>query len=434
VRDEKGVFFDIDVANADGDAWWQTIQRIRALYADIPEPIQPQDLNQQTFEETIKAINISAREIQYLSQPWTEAEVSILRNSDAWLVGFNAEEGQGQVLIAHTEEPIFADINWLSLTTGEEEIAFEDAIDPLLDYLPTDVPNMQLQLGKLIWNQKDLGAWRAELMSKDEQLLVKNTVGRMEGATLTGDLVWQKEDGKHATTFIGDIAINNVLDVLNTWQYAPVLTSKSGVVNIDSRWQGSPAHFDFKRLQGEIDLKLDKGAILDVEEYEGVKLIGLLNFTRVIQRIALDFSDLLQEGITFDSIEGELLFDRGFARVGEKLVIDGSATKFKFSGDADLLSDELDIDMVLTVPLSSTFPLVALLAGVSPQAAAAIYVTERVFNNELERLSSARMHITGSFAAPDTKFYRVFDSNLGEQGPTVTDRLKDVVPEGVSQP
>ena len=126
-----------------------------------------------------------------------------------------------------------------------------------------------------------------------------------------------------------------------------------------------------------------------------------------MKRIALDFSDLIKSGITFDEIDGQLLFDRGFARVGEKLIIDGSATKFKFSGDADLLSDQIDIDMVLTVPLSSTFPLVALLAGVSPQAAAAIYVTEKVFNNGLEQLSSARMHITGSFESPETKFYRV---------------------------
>jgi uncharacterized protein YhdP len=133
-----------------------------------------------------------------------------------------------------------------------------------------------------------------------------------------------------------------------------------------------------------------------------------------LNRIAFDFSDLLRTGITFDTIIGELLFDRGFARVGEKLVIDGSATKFRFSGDADLLSDELDVDMTLTVPLSSTFPLVALLAGVSPQAAAAIYVTERVFNNQLERLSSARMHITGSFEAPDTRFYRVGSDRLAE--------------------
>lgn len=430
VRDDTGVYFDIEVDQADGDDWWQAIQSTRTLYADDDSS---EVESGPSFESLIRSIHIRGNEVNYLSQPWLEVDATLLRNDDAWLIEFAAAEGQGEVLVPHSDEPIFSDIEWVSITTGEEEIAFKDAVDPLRDYMPADVPPMQLQIGKLIWNQKDLGNWRAELLLEDSNLLVKNIVGEMTAARLTGALTWQNVQSKHQSGFVGQINMRNVLDVLNTWQYAPVLTSRQGLVNIDATWQGSPAHFDFKRMQGTIDLSLEDGAILQVDEYEGIKLIGLLNFTRVIQRIALDFSDLLQEGITFDEIEGQLLFDRGFARVGESLAINGSATKFKFSGDADLLSDELDIDMVLTVPLSSTFPLVALLAGVSPQAAAAIYVTERVFNNELERLSSARMHITGSFEDPQTRFYRVFDNTIGESAPTVGDRIKDVVPEGVGE-
>ena len=429
VREDNGVYFDINVSAADGDDWWQTVQEIRSLYAQ-----QQSEAEQPGFETLIRSIHITADALDYLAQPWTQVDANLLRNDEAWIVAFAADEGQGQVLIPHSEEIIFTELQWLSLTTGEEDVAFEDSIDPLLNYHPNDVPNMQIQINKLIWNKRDMGSWRAELENTENQLTIREIQGVMAGATLSGNMIWRTENNKHQTAFVGSVAVGNVLDVLNTWEYAPVLNSRSGDVMIDAFWQGSPAHFDFKRLQGKINLSLRKGAILQVEEYEGIKLIGLLNFTRVIQRIALDFSDLLQSGISFDSVEGELLFDRGFARVGEKLIIDGSATKFRFNGDADLLSDELDIDMVLTVPLSSTFPLVALLAGVSPQAAAAIYVTERVFNNELERISSARMHITGSFEAPETKFYRVFDNNLGDQAPTVGDRIKEVVPEGVAKP
>ena len=409
VRQENGVFFDISVNEVDADDWWQAIQELRKRYAQTP-----QDGKKTGFESLIKSIQITAMSLDYLAQPWSKLKANLLRNENAWIISFNAEEGQGQVLVPHEDEPIFAQMNWLSITTGEDDISFVDELDPLVSYLPSDIPNMQLQVSKLIWNKRDMGSWRAEVEIADNELHARNIVGEMNGATVVGSMRWALKNSKHKTTFKGVVTIGNILDVLETWGYAPVLTSRSGTVDVDAFWQGSPAFFDFKRLQGSIKLALRKGAILQVEEYEGIKLIGLLNFTRVIQRIALDFSDLVQTGITFDSVEGELLFDRGFARVGEKLVIDGSATKFKFSGDADLLSDELDIDMILTVPLSSTFPLVALLAGVSPQAAAAIYVTERVFNNELERLSSARMHITGSFEAPETKFYRVFETNVNE--------------------
>jgi uncharacterized protein YhdP len=288
---------------------------------------------------------------------------------------------------------------------------------------------MELQIKKLIWNEQDMGDWRANVRVEDNILLAQSITGSMPGATLTGELEWRVNDGEHETKFKGVVDSGDVLTVLNEWEYAPVLTSRDGHFEAELYWLGSPAFFDFKRVQGKINLALTKGAILKVEEYEGIKLIGLLNFTRVLQRIALDFSDLLGSGISFDTIEGELLFDRGFARVGEQLVIDGASTNFRFSGDADLLSNVIDIDMVLTVPLSSTFPLVALLAGVSPQAAAAIYVTERVFNNELKKISSARMHITGSFEEPIIKFYRVFDNQIGSDDQTVKDRIKNVVPE-----
>jgi len=415
VREENGVYFDITVNDADGDDWWRAIQDLKVLYSSEPQDDKP------SFETLISAINLGSKTITYLDQPWSEVDASILRNDEAWIMSFISEEGRGQMLIPHSDEAIFADIQWLSMRTGEEDVAFEDQIDPLLSYLPSDVPDLSLQLNKLIWNDKDMGSWRSHISVSDDILVAQDIVGQMNSAVLNGELVWSKSDGKHKTSFIGDIKTGNILNVLNTWGYAPILTSRDGVFNVDAFWQGSPAHFDFKRLQGEIDLLLNRGAILEVEEYEGIKLIGLLNFTRVIQRIALDFSDLVQTGITFDTIEGELLFDRGFARVGEDLLIDGSATKFKFSGDADLLGDELDIDMILTVPLSSTFPLVALLAGVSPQAAAAIYVTERVFNNELERISSARMHITGSFESPEIRFYRVSEDVLSGDEPNALD-------------
>ena len=409
VRRENGVYFDIQVDQADADSWWQFVQEFDQHYP-AKTPLSPG----RSFESMIAAINIRAQHLVYLGQRWSDVVTTLLRADNAWLISFSSDEGQAEVAIPHGPEPIFADVQWVALTSAAEQIPFVDQLDPLLNYLPSDVPDLSLQINKLIWNQRDLGNWRAEVRVEDGVLSATDLVGQMPGATLNGDLLWTRVQAKHRTDFNGSIRTGNLADVLTTWGYAPVLTTRDGKLDVTTFWQGSPAHFDFKRLQGDISLKFNQGAILDVPEYEGVKLIGLLNFTRVLNRIAFDFSDLLRTGITFDTIAGELLFDRGFARVGEKLVIDGSATKFRFNGDADLLSDELDVDMTLTVPLSSTFPLVALLAGVSPQAAAAIYVTERVFNNQLERLSSARMHITGSFEAPDTRFYRVGSGRVAE--------------------
>jgi len=427
VHDDSGVFFDAHLDRADVDAWWTALDRVIAHYATAGNG----DVSS-SQTDWVREINLSGERWSYLGMDWTKPTVQVQRNSDAWLANVEAQEGRGRILIPHDNEPLFADIAFLSLTTPDstevDETELENEVDPLRGARPNDVPAMSIQVAQLSIDDRDFGNWRAEVVQGEDEVRAENLVGDMTGARLSGSLVWRYQDAAHRSQFDGAVTTGNINTLLRTWGYAPVLVSENGQFDLDLDWRGSPAFFDFARLRGRIGLQLNNGSILELDEYEGVKLIGLLNFTRVLRRLALDFSDLIRDGITYDVIEGELLFDRGFARVGEKLVIDGPATKFRFSGDADLIRDQLDVDMVMTVPLSSTFPLVALLAGVSPQAAAAIYVTERVFNNELERLSSARMHVTGSLDEPEIRFYRVFDNSSGQQAPSVGDRLKNVVP------
>jgi uncharacterized protein YhdP len=367
-----------------------------------------------------------------------------LSSDDGWLATLNASEVRGRVLIPFNGDPHFADFDFVNLNRAGQEGGSEQpetndeespGTDPMVNLRPTDFPDTNIQVARLSIGGRDMGSWRGELRHEDNNAVIRNLRVEMPEARLDGELSWYYLNGRHRTAFNGQVLTGNILEVLRSWNYAPVLESRTGRFDLDFEWPGTPAYFDFDRLRGRIELRLTDGSILELDEYEGVKLVGLLNFTRILRRLALDFSDLIRDGISYDVIEGELLFDRGFARVGDRLLIDGPATKFRFSGDADLIRDVLDVDMVMTVPLSSTFPLVALLAGVSPQAAAAIYVTERVFNNELERLSSARMHVTGSLEEPELRFYRVFGDGTGiSANPSVSERLRNVVPGNPGSP
>lgn len=419
---EAGLFIDARLDEADLLAWRE------ALIAQAASLVTTSgNSNSSRSGETLGAswdwlreVNLVGQHWTYLGQDWTNPEVQIQRTDQAWMLTLSADEVAGRISQPfNPQEPLFVDLDFLALpsreqdvTTGEDNDTPTDPdipIDPLLAARPEDIPLINLQIGQLSMGERDLGSWRLEVLPGDDELELHNIHAEIPGADFDGSMIWRYLDNRHRTEVDGQVVIGNIQTLLDSWGYAPVLISNGGRFDLDLSWQGSPAFFDYQRLEGRIGLELTKGGILELEEYESVKLIGLLNFTRVLRRLAFDFSDLINKGITYDVIRGELLFDRGFARVGEQLIIDGPATKFSFSGDADLLSDQIDVDMVMTVPLSSTFPLVALLAGVTPQAAAAIYVTERVFNNELERLSSARVHVTGSLDEPKLRFYRVSD-------------------------
>ncbi|WP_108124748.1 YhdP family protein [Saccharospirillum mangrovi] len=416
-RNEAGLFIDARLDEADIDEWKAALLALLSPYATATEATDAAvraDITEQLG--WLREVNLVGQRWTNFGQLWTEPRVQIQRGDEAWLAQVTANEVAGRLSQPFDpSEPLFVDLEFLALPArdddGEEDPdAPENLIDPMQAARPEDIPLTNLQIGQLSIGERDLGSWRVELVPGDDELQVRNIRADIPGADFNGQLIWRYLDERHRTELSGEVDIDNIQTLLNSWGYAPVLVSKGGRFDLDLDWNGSPAFFDYSRLEGRIGLELTNGAILELEEYEGVKLVGLLNFTRVLRRLSLDFSDLINEGITYDVIRGELLFDRGFARVGEQLIIDGPATKFSFTGDADLVRDQLDVDMVMTVPLSSTFPLVALLAGVTPQAAAAIYVTERVFNNELERLSSARVHVTGSLDEPEIRFYRVSDA------------------------
>ncbi|MFG1497219.1 YhdP family protein [Saccharospirillum sp. HFRX-1] len=433
---ERGLFIDARLDEADPTVWQQALQAQAQSFAVPGESSNSHASNIDTTGaswEWLRELNLSGRRWTYLGQEWTNPDIQIQRGEEAWLITVAAAEVAGRISQPfNPENPAFIDLDFLALPARDDEVdpAVEanDApqqpeipIDPMQAARPEDIPLMNLQVAQLSVGERDLGSWRVEVVPGDDEVQVQNIRAQIPGAELNGALVWRYLDNRHHTELSGQVTIDNIQTLLDSWGYAPVLASSGGSFDIDLGWQGSPAFFDYSRLEGRVGLELTNGAILELDEYEGVKLVGLLNFTRVLRRLALDFSDLINDGITYDVIRGELLFDRGFARVGEQLIIDGPATKFSFTGDADLVRDQIDVDMVMTVPLSSTFPLVALLAGVTPQAAAAIYVTERVFNNELERLSSARVHVTGSLDEPELRFYRVSDGSqvpAGAQTPS----------------
>lgn len=417
--DEMGLFIDARLDEADIEAWQQALSQQLAVYEPASALGSGDGAAGGGPLPWLREVNLSGDQWRYLRQDWHQPQLQIQRGDEAWLASLSAEEGAGRLSQPFEPgAPLFVDLEFVALPARDDEAESEQAppqpevdIDPLQAARPEDIPLMNIQIAQLSVGERDLGSWRLEMVPGEDEVEVRNIRAEVPGGNLTGRLVWRYLDNRHRTELNGEVDVGNIQTLLDSWGYAPVLVSDNGHFELDLDWNGSPAFFGYDRLEGRIGLELNDGAILELDEYEGVKLVGLLNFTRVLRRLALDFSDLINDGITFDVVRGELLFDRGFARVGEQLIIDGPATKFSFSGDADLVRDQLDVDMVMTVPLSSTFPLVALLAGVTPQAAAAIYVTERVFNNELERLSSARVHVTGSLDDPELRFYRVFDSS-----------------------
>jgi len=204
--------------------------------------------------------------------------------------------------------------------------------------------------------------------------------------------------------------------VLPQWNYAPSLETTSTDVDADINWAGSPLNFALTGLVGTLSVKAEKGRFVDLGEGSGaVRVFSLLNFAAIAKRMTLDFSDVFGKGLSFDQITGSVMTDRGVITFVEPLDIDGTGGDFRINGTVNLINGVLDNEMVVTLPVSSSLPWYAAYLGfVNPIAAGAVLVGERLFRNQIDKMSSAKYKVTGTLQNPEVNFQEVFPKAMTE--------------------
>ena len=141
--------------------------------------------------------------------------------------------------------------------------------------------------------------------------------------------------------------------------------------------------------------------------------------------------DNYKSGISYDSIEGEIVLEDAMLKIVEDLTVDAPSSRFSLRGEADLTAKELDMELIATLPVANNLPWIAALAGGLPTAAG-VYVASKIFEDQFDRLSSAVYSIEGDWNDPQLKFEKVYDS--GKKNKTTTpDNSKKTTVENTPQ-
>ena len=260
---------------------------------------------------------------------------------------------------------------------------------------------------------KRTSAVGASTCAKSEQgVAIDNLVADVKGLHIesTGDTYWSGADGGR-THFKGTLHAGDLATVLPQWNYAPSLETTSTNVDADVGLGRIAAELLAVRISsGMLSLKAEKGRFVDLGEGSGaVRVFSLLNFAAIAKRMTLDFSDVFGKGISFDQITGSVMADRGVITFIEPMDIDGTGGDFRINGTVNLINGVLDNEMVVTLPVSSSLPWYAAYLGfVNPIAAGAVLVGERLFRNQIDKMSSAKYKVTGTLQNPEVNFQQVF--------------------------
>jgi uncharacterized protein YhdP len=168
-------------------------------------------------------------------------------------------------------------------------------------------------------------------------------------------------------------------------------------MDFDLNWVGAPTADALSSATGHVQLSLDKGQIAGLKPGAG-RVLGLASIAALPRRLALDFSDLTDKGLAFDTVRGD--FDlRGGNAYTENVLVKGPAAEIGLIGRVGLKNKDYDQTAVVTGSLgSSPLPLAGFVGG--PVVGAAVLVFTQVFKQPLKGLARGYYRITGSWDNP----------------------------------
>jgi uncharacterized protein (TIGR02099 family) len=263
------------------------------------------------------------------------------------------------------------------------------------DANPRSIPSIDFHAADLIWDDRHFGDVKANLVKLDDGIgLSQLSVASTDfSAKAKGE--WRGKDAGLAR-IEGTIVSTDVGGTLKQLGYADVIEAKTGKMDFDISWIGAPTAEALILATGRVQVALDKGQLTGIKPGAG-RVVGLTSLAALPRRLSLDFSDLTDKGLAFDTVRGDFDLRDGSAFT-DNVLVKGPAAEIGLIGRVGLKNKDYDQTAVVTGNVSSTLPLAAFAAG--PIVGGAALVFFQVFKQPLKGLARGYYRITGSWGNP----------------------------------
>lgn len=371
---------------------------------------------EEELEKTLDHVTLNIAFFDVFGFEMDKVLTRITREPDFWHVDLTNEWLEGRVSV--NDDPAAP----LSIEMQRIELESDDgdaAEDPLVEVAPGDLALARFAVDALTLDGEDYGTWGFLYEPQENGALLKDLQVKVKGLNVAEDasVSWQVIEGKHKSKFAGTVLVPDLGSALQQWGYASSIEGQDFSLSADVSWPGSPAMVDLEVINGLIRLEEGEGRFVQADSNMGaLRLLGIFDFASLARRFRLDFSDVVDSGFSFNKIEGETRFASGIVDVVEPIMIEGSGSIFKVGGRVNLHSQELDNDMIVTLPVNRNLPWYAAYSALAtgPLTGAGVFLVQQVFQNQINAISSAKYKISGTMDEPVIEFVSIFSDSVRE--------------------
>ncbi|RON18051.1 TIGR02099 family protein [Pseudomonas brassicacearum] len=339
-----------------------------------------------------------------------QASVQVNRKPASWALQLDSQQVKGAVGVPDAKgAPITVNLQYVRLPAADPKVvADENSPDPLATVDPTKIPALDITINQLFQGQDLVGGWSLKIRPTPKGIALNNLDMGLKGILLQGSGGWEGVPGSSSSWYKGRISGKNLADVLKGWGFAPSVTSEEFHMDVDGRWPGSPAWLASKRFSGTLDASLNKGQFVEVEgSAQALKVFGLLNFNSIGRRLRLDFSDLFGKGLSYDRVKGLLVGTNGVYVTREPIRMTGPSSNVELDGTLNLVGDQIDAKLLVTLPVTNNLPIAALIVG-APAVGGALFLIDKLIGDRVSRFASVKYTVKGPWKEPQITYDKPF--------------------------
>ncbi len=321
-------------------------------------------------------------------------------DDDVWRISVTGPQAEGQVTVPDDltrGRPIVLDMKRLQLTSEESnpDAAARAAANAQID--PRTLPAISARADDFTWQSRHFGRLAASISREPRGLTIDSITTTAPAFDITANGSWWMEQGAPRTRLELLFVSTDFAAASHALAFREAIDAKQAKIAASLWWPGGPSMDVVKSLNGTLHVAIEDGRLRDIEPGAG-RMLGLLSVAQLPRRLALDFRDVTDEGLAFNSIKGDFEVRAGNAFT-QNLLLQGAAVDMGIVGRTGLASEDYDQTIVVSGNPSGPLAVAGALAA-GPVIGAGVLVLSQLFKDQLQGLTRAYYHVTGPWAAP----------------------------------
>ncbi len=274
---------------------------------------------------------------------------------------------------------------------------------------PRDIPALEFDVADFRWQQRRFGRLVGNVVKDPRGLRLGELKAAAPHTTIAAQGDWLQGDSGSRTRLTIDFTSTDMGATSSALDLPGSIEAKHTTASAKVSWPGGPMGDIVAHMDGAVVIALDRGQLRNVKPGAG-RMLGLASLAELPRRLSLDFHDVTDAGLAFDTITGDIEIRDGNAYT-QNLLLKGAALDVGIVGRTGLAAEDYDQTVVVSGNPTGAATVAGALA-LGPIGAAGGLLISQVFKGQLKGLVRVYYRVTGPWADPVVE--RI-SSNEGEE-------------------